>query len=95
MLLYDHRDHKDYYGLGAQDGYLDFHTVPELLHCCFTTTDTGRIIRDEEPLTATSTITLVRGPDSYSTAPDRYIHTLVNMLFQTEFTDPRRVSGAE
>ena len=26
MLLYVHRDHKDY----NQDGHLDFHTVPEL-----------------------------------------------------------------
>ena len=25
MLLYVHRDHKDYYGQGAQDGHLDFH----------------------------------------------------------------------
>ena len=25
MLLYIHRDHKDYYGQGAQDSYLDFH----------------------------------------------------------------------
>ena len=30
MLLYVHRDHKDYLGLGAQDGYFDFHTAPEL-----------------------------------------------------------------
>ena len=28
MLLYVHRDHKDYYGRGTQDGHLDFHTVP-------------------------------------------------------------------
>ena len=26
MLLYVHRDHKDYKGRGAQDGHLDFHT---------------------------------------------------------------------
>ena len=30
MLLYAHRDHKDYYGRGAQDNHLDFHTAPEL-----------------------------------------------------------------
>ena len=30
MLLYVHRDHKDYYGRVAQDGHLDFHTAPEL-----------------------------------------------------------------
>ena len=30
VLLYVHRDHKDYYGRGAQDGHLDFHTAPEL-----------------------------------------------------------------
>ena len=30
MLLYVHRDHKDFWGRGAQDGHLDFHTVPEL-----------------------------------------------------------------
>ena len=28
MLLYVLRDHKNYYGLGAQDGHLDFHTAP-------------------------------------------------------------------
>ena len=27
MLLYVHRDHKDYYGRGAQDGHVDLHTV--------------------------------------------------------------------
>ena len=27
MLLYVHRDHKDYYGRGVQDGHLDFDTV--------------------------------------------------------------------
>ena len=26
MLLYAHRDHKDYKGRGAQDVHLDFHT---------------------------------------------------------------------
>ena len=30
VLLYVHRDHKDYSGRGAQDGHLDFHTAPEL-----------------------------------------------------------------
>ena len=30
MLLYVHRDHKDYWGRGAQDDHLDFHTAPEL-----------------------------------------------------------------
>ena len=30
VLLYVHRDHKDYQGRGAQDGHLDFHTAPEL-----------------------------------------------------------------
>ena len=31
MLLYVHRDRKDYYwGLGAQDDHLDFHTAPEI-----------------------------------------------------------------
>ena len=29
-LLHVHRDHKDCYGRGAQDGHLDFHTAPEL-----------------------------------------------------------------
>ena len=29
MLLYGHRDHKDYYGRGAQGGHLDIHTAPE------------------------------------------------------------------
>ena len=30
MLLDIHRDHKDYYGQGAQGGHLNFHTAPEL-----------------------------------------------------------------
>ena len=30
MLLYVHRDHKDYSGREAQDGHLDFYTAPEL-----------------------------------------------------------------
>ena len=30
MLLYVHRDHKDYYGQGALDGPLNFHTTPDL-----------------------------------------------------------------
>ena len=30
MLLHVHRDHKDYWGRGAQDGHLDFNTAPEL-----------------------------------------------------------------
>ena len=30
MLLYVHRDHKDYEGRGALDGRLGFHTAPEL-----------------------------------------------------------------
>ena len=30
VLLYVHRDHKDY--LEAQDGHFDFHTAPELCH---------------------------------------------------------------
>ena len=30
VLLYVHRDHKDYQGRGAQDVHLDFHTAPEL-----------------------------------------------------------------
>ena len=30
LLLCVHRDHKVYWGRGAQDGHLDFHTAPEL-----------------------------------------------------------------
>ena len=30
MLLYGHIDLKDYWGRGAQDGHLDFHTALEL-----------------------------------------------------------------
>ena len=30
VLLYVHRDIKDYQGWGAQDGQLDFHTAPKL-----------------------------------------------------------------
>ena len=29
MLLYVHRDRKDYSGRGAHEGHLDFHTAPE------------------------------------------------------------------
>ena len=32
-LLYFHRDHKDCYGRGDQNGHLDFHTAPELCGC--------------------------------------------------------------
>lgn len=32
VLLYVHRNHKDYQGRGAQDGYRNFHAAPEL---CF------------------------------------------------------------
>ena len=60
--LYDHRQRP--YGLlgtGAQDGHLDFHTVPELcdttVQCCFTSTETVRTIKDGESRTATSTFT--------------------------------------
>ena len=47
----------------AQDGHLDFHAAPELCgntvrdQCRFTSTETVRTIRDEEPRTATSTFT--------------------------------------
>ena len=61
LLLYVHRDHKDYQGWGAQDCHLDFHTAPELwwflVHCCFMSIETIRTIRDGEPRTATLTFT--------------------------------------
>ena len=68
VLLYVHRSHKAYYGRGAQDGHLDFHTAPELFkfvffsffssfQCWFTSTETTRLIRDEELRTTTSTFT--------------------------------------
>ena len=52
-------------GLGlAQDVHLDFHTAPELwlkelvsFQCCFTSTETIRLIGDGEPRTSTSTFT--------------------------------------
>ena len=69
MLLYVHRDRTDFYGRGAQDGHLDFHTVPELwgtkfdvvlcpqrLYCIQT-------IRDGEPRTATSAFTQLLSSD--------------------------------
>ena len=31
VVLYVHRDHKDYQGRGAQDVHLDLHTAPQLL----------------------------------------------------------------
>ena len=60
MLIYVHRDHRDYSGREAQNGNLDSHTAPELcaivqVQCCFT--ETIRTIRDGEPRTATSTFT--------------------------------------
>ena len=30
VLLYVHRDYKDYYGRGAQDVHFDFHIAPQL-----------------------------------------------------------------
>ena len=48
LLLYVHRDHKDYEGRGAQDGHLDFHVARSLncglllLSWCFTSTETVR-----------------------------------------------------
>ena len=53
VLLYVHRDHKDYWRRGgAQDGHLDFHTAPDLC-----STETIRTIRDGEARMATSTFT--------------------------------------
>ena len=61
ILLYVHRDHKDYQGSGAQDVHLDFHTLSSehkrFVQCCFTSTETIRTIRDGEPRTATSIFT--------------------------------------
>ena len=60
MLLYVNRDHRDYYGHGAQGDHLDLHTAPELCNwrvqtqCCFKSTETIRTIRGR---TATSTFT--------------------------------------
>ena len=34
LLLYIHRDHKDYWGQGAQGIRLDFHAAPERWGCC-------------------------------------------------------------
>ena len=36
VLLYVHRDHTDYYGQGAQDNHLNFHTAPELCNVLYT-----------------------------------------------------------
>ena len=61
VLLYIHRDHKDYKGQEGQDGHLDLHTTSELwsrcsspIHCCFTSTETMRTIRDGVPKMAIS-----------------------------------------
>ena len=32
VLLYVHRNYKAYYGRGAENDYLDFHTAPELCY---------------------------------------------------------------
>ena len=69
MLLYVNSNHKDYWGRGAQNGHLDFHTAPEFcvtkdqVQCCFTSTETIRTIRDGEPRTATSTFTQLLSSD--------------------------------
>ena len=72
VLLYVHRDHKDCLGRGAQDGHLDFHTVPEIFSefrlCCFTSTETIRTIRDGEPRTATSTSTQLLSSEMYTSS---------------------------
>ena len=49
MVFYVHRFHKTYWGQGAQDDHLDFHTplyVAFLLSLCFTSTETVRLIAD-------------------------------------------------
>ena len=51
MLLYIHRDHKDYKGRGAQDGHLDFHAALNSESLSFTPTETIRTIRSGEPRT--------------------------------------------
>ena len=74
VLLYVHRDHKDYKGRGAQDGHLDFHTAPEfwpIVQCCFTSTETVGTIRDEEPKTSTSAFTQLL---SFVTSMLLYVH---------------------
>ena len=32
MVLYVHKKHKAYWGRGAENDYLDFHTAPELCY---------------------------------------------------------------
>ena len=60
VMGYVHRNHEAYRGRGAQGGHLDFHTASELWALplpFFTSTETIRHLRDEEPWTATSTFT--------------------------------------
>ena len=42
VVSYVHRDHKDYWGRGAQDGHLDFHTAPELCMTGWKASDLNR-----------------------------------------------------
>ena len=47
----------------------------QLLHCCFTSTETTRIIRDGEPRTATSTFTqLLSSESSWFVQTLLYVH---------------------
>ena len=42
-MLYIHRNHEAYWGRGAQDGHLDFHTAPELWLQTLSTTFTDLV----------------------------------------------------
>ena len=65
MLLYIHRDHKDYKGRGAQDGHLDFHAALNSESLSFTPTETIRTIRSGEPWKAASTFKQFPSSDTY------------------------------
>ena len=71
VLLYIHRDHKDYYGRGVQNGHFDFFAqfltseATGSVQYCFTSTETIKTIMDGEPRTAaTSTFTQLLSSDA-------------------------------
>ena len=62
LLLYVHRDRRDYWGregLGRPPrlSHSSWPLCCPLVQCCFTSTETVRTVRDGEPRTSTSTFT--------------------------------------
>ena len=71
VLLYVHRDHKDCFGRGAQNGHFDFFAqfrtseASGSVQCRFTSAETTRTVMDGELRTAaTSTFTQLLSSDA-------------------------------